>query len=178
LHGLKFQTIDLPNGMNAHIWGPCSVRHNDLWTLGQSNLNDVVAGPQAGLPIQYVIYGDSAYMHLYESHIRARHNYDPLTARESIENRIMSSLRETIEWDYGDIGKYFPIVDWKLLLKLRKMPVGDICITAMIMRNALNTLKPGQTAQYFSCHPPTLDQWLSQGPRAHPHIVPDIQPDA
>jgi hypothetical protein len=58
----------------------CSVRHNDLWTLGHSNLNDVVAGPQAGLPIQYVIYGDSAYMHLDESHIRARHNYDPLTA--------------------------------------------------------------------------------------------------
>ncbi len=100
--------------MNAHIWGPCSVRHNDLWTLGHSNLNDVIAGPQAGLPIQYVIYGDSAYMHLDESHIRARHNYDPLTARECIEIRSMSSLRETIEWDYGDIGKYFPIVDWKL----------------------------------------------------------------
>ncbi len=55
LHGLKFQTIDLPNSMNAHIWGPCSVRHNDLWTLGHSNLNDVVAGPQASMPIQYVI---------------------------------------------------------------------------------------------------------------------------
>ena len=22
LHGLKFQTIDMPNGMNAHVWGP------------------------------------------------------------------------------------------------------------------------------------------------------------
>ena len=29
LHGLKFQTVDLPNGMNAPVWGPFSVRHTD-----------------------------------------------------------------------------------------------------------------------------------------------------
>ena len=73
---------------------------------GNSNINDVIATSQVGQLMQFCIYGDSAYMHLDESHIRARHNYDPLTARESIENRIMSSLREVIEWDYGDIGKY------------------------------------------------------------------------
>ena len=31
-HGLKFQTIDLLNGMNAHVFGPLSCRHNDLYT--------------------------------------------------------------------------------------------------------------------------------------------------
>ena len=33
LHGLKWQTLDLPNGMNMHVWGPVSLRHNDIWTL-------------------------------------------------------------------------------------------------------------------------------------------------
>ena len=33
LHGFKWQTVDLPNGMNMHVWGPVSVRHNDIWTL-------------------------------------------------------------------------------------------------------------------------------------------------
>ena len=33
LHGMKWQTLDMPNGMNFHVWGPVSIRHNDLWTL-------------------------------------------------------------------------------------------------------------------------------------------------
>ena len=33
LHGMKWQTVDLPNGMNMHVWGPVSIRHNDIWTL-------------------------------------------------------------------------------------------------------------------------------------------------
>ena len=33
LHGMKWQTIDGPNGMNIDVWGPVSVRHNDIWTL-------------------------------------------------------------------------------------------------------------------------------------------------
>jgi hypothetical protein len=38
LHGLKWQTIDLPNGMNYEIWGAASVRHNDNFTLAQSGI--------------------------------------------------------------------------------------------------------------------------------------------
>jgi hypothetical protein len=30
VHGLKWQTIDLPNGMNLKVDGPFSVRDNDL----------------------------------------------------------------------------------------------------------------------------------------------------
>ena len=37
LHGMKWQTLDMPNGMNFHVWGPVSIRHNDLWTLEVSS---------------------------------------------------------------------------------------------------------------------------------------------
>ena len=30
------KTVDLPNGMNFHAWGPVSVRHNDLYTYSRS----------------------------------------------------------------------------------------------------------------------------------------------
>ena len=113
-------------------------------------------------------------MHLDLSHIRARHNYDRLTEREKLENRVMSSCREIIEWDYGDIGRYFPLVDWRHVLKIRQMPVGDICLTAMLYRNALNCIKLNNTAQFFRCRPPHLHEWLSQGPQARPHIKPVI----
>jgi hypothetical protein len=38
-HGIKFQTLDMPNGLNLHVWGPASVRHNDLKTLEYSDID-------------------------------------------------------------------------------------------------------------------------------------------
>jgi hypothetical protein len=75
-----------------------------------------------------------------------------------------------IEWDYGDIGKYFPLIDYKNVLKMRKMPVKQMYLTAMILRNALNTLRPNNTSQYYNHLPPTLEDWLRQGPLARPNI--------
>jgi hypothetical protein len=65
LHGIKWQTADLPNGMNFHVWGPFSVRHNDLYSFTRSDINDLVRDSQApDSIIQYCLYGDSAYQHL------------------------------------------------------------------------------------------------------------------
>ena len=38
LHGLKMQTVFLPNGMDFEVWGPVSCRHNDNYTLAMSNI--------------------------------------------------------------------------------------------------------------------------------------------
>ena len=54
------------------------------------------------------------------------------------------------------------------------MPVADMYLMAMIMRNALNTLKPNNTSIWYRLKPPTLEQWSEQGPHARPHIVPVI----
>ena len=170
LHGMKWQTVDLPNGMNFHCWGPFSVRHNDLYSFRHSNINTLIAGMQADELLQFRIYGDSAYTILSYSHVRARHNYERNTPREILENKAMSSCRETIEWDYGDIGRYFPLLDFKEGLKMRRMPIGAMCLSAMILRNALNTLRPNQTSQYFHLNPPSLSDWLQQGPNKRPNV--------
>ena len=61
VHGLKWQTIDLPNGMNFKIDGPFSARDNDLTTL---HLSGVLVKLEAMLTVctipMYRIYGDSA----------------------------------------------------------------------------------------------------------------------
>jgi hypothetical protein len=127
--------------------------------------------------MQYKIYGDSAYIVLSSSHVCARHSNEVNTEREMLENRVMSSCRETIEWDYGDVGRYFPLVDYKEVLKMRKMPVGAMYLTAMILRNALNTINPTNTSQYFHLNPPTLEEWLAHGPAARPNLEPVIIDD-
>jgi len=46
-HGIKWQTVDLPNGMSFHVWGPFSVRHNNLFSLMRSDINELVRVAQA-----------------------------------------------------------------------------------------------------------------------------------
>jgi len=178
LHGMKWQTVDLPNGMTYHAWGAISVRHNDLYSLRHSTINDLIADEQLHHLLQYYIYGDSAYMTLDTTHIRARHNYDPNTVRENLENKALSSCREVIEWDYGDMGNFFPFLKMENVLKLSSMPVKKIYLTAMILRNSLNCFRPNQTSQYFNLPPPSFDAWISQGPAARPNIWATIPEEA
>jgi hypothetical protein len=118
LHGIKFQTVDLPNGMNFMVWGPFSVRHNKLWALRHSELNQKISTCQNENDMQYSTYGDSAYVNLSLSHVWARHKYNPCTERENLKIRVLSSFRECIEWDYGDVGRFSPSVDFKKILKI------------------------------------------------------------
>ena len=62
LHGLKMQTVFLPNGMDFEVWGPVSCQHNDNYTLAMSNILDELANCQEGNTLKYAIFGDSAYM--------------------------------------------------------------------------------------------------------------------
>ena len=174
LHGLKWETVDLPNGMIAFAWGPVSVRHNDLFTLRHSKLNDLIRDCQLGLAVQYAIYGDSAYQHCRLSHLRARHNYDDITPHEQSENRVMSTVRETIEWSYKDMGQMFPLLNVDQILKVRSMPVGKMYQAAMIFKNCINCFRHNQTSQYYHLNPPNLETYLSQGPRARPNVIPII----
>jgi hypothetical protein len=175
LHGIKWQTVDLPNGMTYHAWGGFAVRHNDLFSLRHSDINDKIARAQILELVQYYIYGDSAYATLDNSHIRARHNHEHLTVREKLENRALSSVREIIEWDYGEVGNFFPLVSYKKVLQMVNMPVKQMYLTALILRNAFNTMQPNNTSQYFNILPPSWEEWLAQGPRARPNIYAVIE---
>jgi hypothetical protein len=166
LHGLKWQTIDLPYGMNYHVYGPSSLRRNDLWQYHESNINQKLATTQIWRQNQYKIYGDSAYIVLNDTHIRARHHHDNLSPREILENRKMSSCREVIEWDYGNVRTMWAFVDYKKILKLRcKMDVGKLYLLTMILRNAHNSMNESNTSLYFNCIPPTFEIWISQSPK-------------
>ena len=48
LHGLKMQTVFMPNGMDFEVWGPVSVRHNDNYTLANSSILEKLEQCQLG----------------------------------------------------------------------------------------------------------------------------------
>jgi nuclease HARBI1 len=120
-HGLKFQTLDLPNGMNAHVAGPFSCRRNDLYTLRVSKLNEKLKDLQRGNLIQCKVYGDSAYALLNLSHVRARPSAPYNTVQHT---NAMSSLRECIEWNYSDLKQTWKFVHYSKNLRLLDMDVA------------------------------------------------------
>jgi len=121
---------------------------------------------QIGEALQFLLYGDSAYIVSFLSHIKARHDYEPNTEREMLENSCMSSCRECIEWDYGDVCKLWANVDFPKGLKIRSsMRVARVFLLAIILRNAHNTMNGCETADYYGILPPTFEQWIQQGPR-------------
>ena len=132
-HGWKWQTVDLPNGIYFHVYGPESLRHNDLFLLGESGLNDLIRDCQVGQHRQHVIYGDSAYIVINDTHIRCRYFNEPLTAFQDAMNCAFSSCRECIEWDNGNVGTMWSMVDFSKGLEIQSMPVADMyfCISVL-----------------------------------------------
>ena len=94
-HGLKWQTVDLPNGMNFYVWGPVSIRHNDLYTYSRSEVNENLCRLQAGEQRQYKAYGESAYYP--DTHLRTRHNYENLTTDTRKQSHVFLSRVHWVE---------------------------------------------------------------------------------
>jgi hypothetical protein len=130
------------------------MRHNDNFTLDQSRIEDIVQQLQEGEDEQYIMHGDSAYG-----------ISDYLI---SGGGRGMAAVRETIEWDYKDMKTLFKCMDYSHMLKMQSQPIAKIILVAMILRNAHNTMNGSQTSLYFGLNPPSFEEWVSQGPRAHP----------
>jgi hypothetical protein len=166
LHGMKYQTISLPNGMTFHVYGPVSARQSDLFTLEHSHINQRLALLQANRPRQFAVYGDGIYVVAVDTHVKAKHHGDINDALE-LENECMSSCRESIEWNYGDVGKLWALVDYKKVLKMRKMPVAKMYKVAMILKDAFTCLNGSTCSEFFQMLPPTLEEWTAGGMNHH-----------
>eukprot|EP01036_Dinobryon_divergens_P054056 gene54056-72244_t len=128
LHGMKWQSVTMANGMDFEIWGPVSVRHPDAFTLNGSRIEEKLAACQAGRDLKFKIFGDSAYFD------------DEYLATGG--GRGMSSVRESVEWGYKDLKT--------------------------IWKNIHTTFYACQTAAHFVLQPPAFEDYISQGPKAHP----------
>ena len=149
LHGMKWQTVVLANGMDLQVYGPLSVRQNDLDTLVLSNIEEDLKILMQEDEIKYKLFGDSAY---YDSEIIGTGG-----------GRGMASVRESVEWTYCDVKVHWKDCDYKHVLKLRQQPVAKIIFVCMLLRNAYVCLHGSQSTEYFCMLPPTLEYWLSQG---------------
>lgn len=153
-HGHKYQSVELPNGMVADMYGPVSFRHNDVKVLRDSELNERLAALQANEVLQYASYGDGIFP--IKSHTIGKH-VGETTPEERYENRMMSKIRIANEWDYGITANNYPFVKHRAAQKIRH---NKLCtkfyFIATLLRNAHVCLYESETSSYFDCPAPSL----------------------
>ncbi|XP_028410992.1 uncharacterized protein LOC114533621 [Dendronephthya gigantea] len=158
-HAIKFQSVSLPNGLIAHLYGPVEGKKHDASMLAQSGLLadlERFAFSEAGQPM--CIYGDPAYP--LRVHLQAPFRNAVVTADMERFNKSMSSVRVSVEWLFGDIINRFKFMDFKKNLKVALSPVGKAYITSAILSNALSCMYGNTTSTFFGLEPPNLQEYL------------------
>jgi len=162
LHALKYQSVDLPNGMIMDMTKAFSGRRSDLRTLRVSNINGRVRDAQVRNNVQLCMYGDSIFPVL--THVRRKHKNHPNTAAQSLQNQVMKKARVTIEWDYGRILELWGYVDWRKNCKIlgKGANISKVYLVCALLPNMHCCLYGCETSNYFNCEPPSLYSYMTQ----------------
>ena len=154
-----FQSVQAPNGLIAHMFGPIEGRRHDAFMLGVSGLANKLHRFQTPTGEPYVIYGDPAYG--LACNIISPFRGTRLTDDEQMFNTQMSKVRASVEWGFGKICQNFAYLDFKKNLKVLLQPVGKYYLVASILVNCHTCLYGSQTSTYFNLDPPSLETYLS-----------------
>ncbi|KAH9106569.1 hypothetical protein LEN26_014517 [Aphanomyces euteiches] len=150
---VKFQTLVTPDGIIAHAFGPIEGRRHDLTILRESNLERLIENDSRFNG--FVIYGDPAYG--YSDQLASPFGGARLSYAQQQVNRSMSKVRINVEWSYGQILQYWPIVDYKKKLRIDTSPIAKMYKVAALLTNFI-TCDRGQNTNsaYFGISPPSL----------------------
>jgi hypothetical protein len=157
-HGVKYQTLELPNGLCMDLYGPISFRRNDIEVCDESHLNEKLEELSADLEKQYKVYCDGIFT--TETHMLSKH-VGETTRAERYENGVMTKIRIANEWAYGITENLFTMLKFSNGLQIRRnFEHSYYYVTATILRNAHCCLCGNQISQYFDCVPPSLENYF------------------
>ena len=134
-------------------------RKHDAAMLRDSNLLAALeehAFSPVGDPM--CIYGDPAYP--LRLHLQAPFRERVLTPQMQAFNKSMSSVRESVEWIFGDVICTFKFLDFKKNLKIGLSSVGKHYIVSSLLRNAITCLYGNSTSKYFGVDPPSVEEYF------------------
>ncbi|CAH3028735.1 unnamed protein product [Porites evermanni] len=160
VHGIKYQSVVLPNGMIANMYGPVEGRRHDSGMLADSGLlRDLEQHAFSTTREPMALYGDPAYP--LRVHLQVPYRGAGITPQMEVYNKAMSAVRMSVEWIFGDIVNYFKFLDFKKNLKISLSAVGKMYVVCAILRNALTCMYTNSTSEYFALDPPTIEDYFS-----------------
>jgi hypothetical protein len=152
-HGLKHQSVIIAHGFTIDLYGSTSVRRNDLKLLADSHINARVRalqpeGPEDGPPM-VGMYGDSIYPRM--SNLRSAWKHKNQTRGQKLENKVMKSVRISIEWSYGAISNVFHYLrNLDKLKVMRSTHLTHVYMVCSLLRNCHIALYGGIESNYFN----------------------------
>jgi hypothetical protein len=165
LHGIKVETIYLPNGIST-LFGPLSSRRNDAGVADMINLNEFLIHLQSVLDELFAAFGDPAFclgLDCIMSYIN-QVGPVPLTLCEKRVNSAMKSARIVIEKNYGQTSCVFRICDTRHDYKLGKknhvaLEQLRVCHLMLNCYACLNG-EQGSHVNTFGLSAPRLEEYL------------------
>ena len=165
-HGMKFQGVMVPNGMIAHLAGPYRAPQNDARVLADSRLLELMRehaiqpGLAEGDPLErqhFQLYGDSVYG--VSTVLVSPHTWvGALTAAEHAWNTGMGEVHISVEHAFGIVLHEWPFLPWKH--QVFGTACGPWYCVAVLLANTHNCFVPNQTAQHYSCMPPSIHEYF------------------
>jgi hypothetical protein len=167
IHGIKVETVLLPNGIST-IFGPVSCRQHDVrGVLQMSRLNEFLVLLQQNRNHEYQALGDGIYsvnLRCIRSYFKSYAGQPPLTPQQQACNAAIKKCRESIEWSYGDVSNMFKICDHQKHNKLaKKVPYAiEQLRVAHLMTNIYTCLNGDKASGHnmFYCPSPRMEDYL------------------
>ena len=160
VHSIKFQAVALPNGLLRNLFGLIDGRRHNSFMLTASgffqDLQRFSNCPLTGDPL--CVYGDAAYP--IRAHLQRPYKGGVLTPAQQDFNALMSTVRSSVEWIFGDIVNYFKFLDFKKNLKIGLNAMGKMYVTCALMQNARSILYDSATSECFGLSPPTIEEYF------------------
>ena len=73
----------------------------------------------------------------------------------------MSSMRQAVEWIFGDIVNFFKFLDFKKNLKIGLSLADKMHIVSALLHNARSCFYGTITSKHFECKPPIIKEYFT-----------------
>lgn len=162
-HAIKYQAIVTPDGITSSIVGPViGARHDKVMFI----MFETERRLQKYLKLSeddkdnFATYGDPAYQSSEHMHCPF-----PTTSTDKLEiqcNKSMSKVRIAVEWEFGEVMKYFKFSKYKYAMKTAGNNPAKIYILSTVFKNMLHCARQGGYPTFGKCNlkPPTLEEYI------------------
>jgi hypothetical protein len=178
IHGLKTISTVFPNGIIGWMWGPVSVRENDIGVINLANYDQYLVDIQPevtellaqGNDVDYfTTYTDRIFGHLRAVSCARKAPIGGELEQIDVEvNDAMGSQRQCVEWPYATIENLFKVLQtaatpyWRLLEKGRtSYDIPHIQLRVIyFFYNCYTAAYGGTVNSHFETPPCGLDLYL------------------
>ena len=153
-HGLKFQSVVVPDGMIVQMFGPVEGRRHDTTLLRASNLDQSMQL----LPPDAYIYGDQAYP--VRRWLLSPYRGGNKTVHMRRWNMHMRTVRISVEHGFKILTTLWSHLKFVPAQRIFNSPLANHYVACTALTNLHNCLYPNQVAQHFGLIPPTLEEYV------------------